>query len=106
MENTISTVQQNVAPQNPAQLKPNFGLIKTILLSLITFGIYGVYVYAKVGSTLDFVAGRHPISLLRRKREALRGFHKTERLIQHLNKTREVINRPLLFVLTKHRVMW
>lgn len=59
MENTTQTVPQVAASQRPAQLKPNFGLVKTILLSLITFGIYGMYAFAKAGSTLDFIAGRY-----------------------------------------------
>lgn len=55
MENQL--VQQTSAP--PAQLKANFGLFKTILLSVITFGIYGVYALGKAGSTLNIIAGRY-----------------------------------------------
>lgn len=56
-ENAVTV--QNPAAARPAQLKANFGLLKTILLSLITLGIYGVYAFAKAGSTLDFIAGRY-----------------------------------------------
>lgn len=59
MQNENVSTNQTVASPMPAQLKANFGLLKTILLSLITFGIYGVYVFAKAGSTLDFIAGRY-----------------------------------------------
>lgn len=57
MENVNNTDVQ--APKTPAQLKANFGLLKFILLSAVTFGIYGIYSYAKVGDTLNIIAGRH-----------------------------------------------
>ena len=54
----------SVAPQaQPAapvgQLKTNRGLLKTILLSLITFGIYGLVVQTKVGTDLNIIASRY-----------------------------------------------
>ncbi len=47
------------APKNPTQLKANFGLLKFILLSALTFGIYSIYSYSKVGDTLNIVVGRY-----------------------------------------------
>lgn len=51
MENTVS------APV--CQLKTNKGLIKTILLSLITFGIYGLVVMSAVSTDINVVASRY-----------------------------------------------
>ena len=52
MENTVNT-----APV--AQLKTNKGLLKTILLSLITFGIYPLVVMSAVSSEINIVASRY-----------------------------------------------
>jgi len=52
METTVNT-----APV--AQLKTNKGLLKTILLSLITFGIYGLVVMSAVSSEINLVASRY-----------------------------------------------
>ena len=41
------------------QLKTNKGLIKTILLSLITFGIYSLVVMSAVSSEVNIVASRY-----------------------------------------------
>ena len=42
-----------------APINAKFGLLKYILLSMITFGIYGIYSLAKVGDTLNTAAGRY-----------------------------------------------
>ena len=52
MENTVTT-----APV--AQLKTNKGLLKTILLSLITLGIYSLVVMSSVSSDINIVASRY-----------------------------------------------
>ena len=52
MENTVST-----APAR--KLKTNKGVIKTILLSLITFGIYGLVVMSSVSNDVNTVASRY-----------------------------------------------
>ena len=51
-----------VNTQTPApvgKLKTNRGLLKYILLSLITFGIYGLVVMSAVGTDINQIAGRH-----------------------------------------------
>ena len=52
MENTVTT-----APVG--QLKTNKGLLKTILLSLITFGIYPLVVMSEVSNDITIVASRY-----------------------------------------------
>lgn len=52
MENVVST-----APVG--QLKTNKGLLKTILLSLITFGIYPLVVMSAVSNEINIVASRY-----------------------------------------------
>lgn len=42
-----------------AQLKTNRGLLKFILLSLITFGIYGLVVMSSVSTDINLIAGRY-----------------------------------------------
>lgn len=57
MEETKENYQQSAAPV--AQLKTNRGLLKFILLSLITFGIYGLVVLTTVADDLNVVASRY-----------------------------------------------
>lgn len=52
MENTVNT-----APVG--QLKTNKGLLKTILLGLITFGIYPLVVMSAVSNDINIVASRY-----------------------------------------------
>ena len=52
MENTVNT-----APV--CQLKTNKGLLKTILLSIITLGIYPLVVMSAVSSEINIVASRY-----------------------------------------------
>lgn len=52
MENVV-----NAAPVG--QLKTNKGLLKTILLSLITFGIYPLVVMSAVSNDINIVASRY-----------------------------------------------
>lgn len=52
MTNTINT-----APVG--QLKTNKGLLKTILLSIITFGIYSLVVMSSVSNDINIVASRY-----------------------------------------------
>lgn len=40
------------------QLRTNRGMLKTILLSLITCGIYGIWFYSTVGEDINMVASR------------------------------------------------
>lgn len=58
MENNVNVAYQaSTAPV--AQLKTNKGLLKYILLSLITFGIYGLVVMSSVSSDVNVVASRY-----------------------------------------------
>ena len=41
------------------QLKTNRGLLKTILLSIITFGIYGLVLYSGISSDINLIASRY-----------------------------------------------
>ena len=51
---------ENVASTAPVgQLKTNKGLLKTILLSLITFGIYPLVVMSAVSNDINIVASRY-----------------------------------------------
>ena len=51
---------ENVANTAPVgQLKTNKGLLKTILLSLITFGIYPLVVMSAVSNDINIVASRY-----------------------------------------------
>ena len=52
MENTVNTPPVG-------QLKTNKGLLKTILLSLITFGIYPLVVMSAVSNDINIVASRY-----------------------------------------------
>ena len=49
--------QQNYAPT--IQLRTNRGLLKMILLSLITFGIYGLVVWCHLSEEINTVASRY-----------------------------------------------
>ena len=45
---------------NPAnQRKTNRGMVKTILLSILTFGIYGLIVYSGISSDINGIASRY-----------------------------------------------
>ena len=46
-------------PRPVGQLKTNRGLLKYILLSLITFGIYGLVVMSAVSTDINTIAGRY-----------------------------------------------
>ena len=41
------------------QLKTNRGLLKFILLSLITFGIYGIVVMTSISTDINLIASRY-----------------------------------------------
>lgn len=41
------------------QLKTNRGLLKLLLLSLITFGIYALVFYSKLSTDINLIASRH-----------------------------------------------
>ena len=51
--------QSSVAVPAYARLKTNRGLLKFILLSLITFGIYGLVVMSVISSDINTIATRH-----------------------------------------------
>ena len=50
---------ENVVNAPVGQLKTNKGLLKTILLSLITFGIYPLVVMSAVSNEINIVASRY-----------------------------------------------
>ena len=48
------------APTTPANKLPTSrSFIKTVLLSLITLGIYGIYVYAKIGEEVNMICSKN-----------------------------------------------
>lgn len=57
MEQQFATQNTNQAPI--AQLKTNKSLVKYILLSIITFGIYGIVVLSSVSNSINVVATRY-----------------------------------------------
>lgn len=66
MENQTQTFEQNdyqqgfVATAGPVgQLKTNRGLAKYILLSLVTFGIYGLVAMSSVSNDINIAASRY-----------------------------------------------
>lgn len=50
---------ENIVNAPVGQLKTNKGLLKTILLSLITFGIYPLVVMSAVSNDINIVASRY-----------------------------------------------
>ena len=56
-----SQVNGNYAPSTApvGQLKTNRGLLKLILLSMITFGIYAIVVYCSISNDINVVASRY-----------------------------------------------
>lgn len=56
MDNQVN-VQQNVAPVG--QLKTNRGLLKVILLSIITLGIYGLVFMSSLSNDVNVVCSRY-----------------------------------------------
>ncbi len=48
----------SATPTPAMQLKTNRGLLKFILLSLITFGIYGIVVMSSISTDINLIAGR------------------------------------------------
>ena len=52
-----SSIQSSAAPVG--QLKTNRGVVKYILLSIITFGIYGLVVMSNVSTDINVIAGRY-----------------------------------------------
>lgn len=57
MDNTEVVYSGSNAPVG--QLKTNKGLLKYILLSIITFGIYGLVVMSSVSTDINIVASRY-----------------------------------------------
>ena len=51
--------QANVSQAPARQLKTNKGLIKLILLSIITLGIYSIVCFSSLGESINTVAGRY-----------------------------------------------
>ena len=51
--------KQAVSTAPVGQLKTNRGLLKFILLSMITFGIYGIVVMSAVSTDINIIAGRY-----------------------------------------------
>ena len=56
----IENTNDNKSSSAPVgQLKTNRGVIKYILLSIITFGIYGLVVMSNVSTDINIIAGRY-----------------------------------------------
>ena len=43
------------------KLPTNRGLFKTLILSLLTFGIYGIYVWFRISGDLNTIAGKYDL---------------------------------------------
>ena len=56
MDNAQNTAAQTVRPVG--QLKTNRGLLKFILLSVITLGIYGIVAMSSVSSDVNVICSR------------------------------------------------
>ena len=52
-------MSENVSNAPALQLKTNRGLLKFILLTIITFGIYSLVFYSKVSTDINLIASRH-----------------------------------------------
>lgn len=60
MENNFENQQAQVVSTGPVgQLKTNKSLLKFILLSMITFGIYGIVVMSSVSNDINVIASRY-----------------------------------------------
>lgn len=59
MENNVTVNNTFVVAAPVGQLKTNKGLIKTILLTIITFGIYPLVVMSAVSNDINIVASRY-----------------------------------------------
>lgn len=51
--------QDNVQTVPVAQLKTNKGLLKFVLLSIITFGIYGIVVFSSISENINQIASKY-----------------------------------------------
>ena len=58
-ELALMTAVPSVSAAPVGQLKTNRGLLKYILLSMITFGIYGIVVMSAVSTDINIIAGRY-----------------------------------------------
>ncbi len=52
-------MSENATNAPVLQLKTNRGLLKFILLTIITFGIYALVFYSKVSTDINLIASRH-----------------------------------------------
>ena len=57
--NTSCEQTPNVSTAPVGQLKTNRGLLKLILLSFITFGIYGIVAYSSISEDINVIASRY-----------------------------------------------
>ena len=57
METTELDYRPSQAPVG--QLKTNRGLLKYILLSIVTFGIYGIVLFSSISTDINIIAGRY-----------------------------------------------
>ena len=55
----MSETAYTPSPAPVGQLKTNRGLLKLILLSLVTFGIYPLVVYSAISSDINTIASRY-----------------------------------------------
>ena len=58
-EANVNYQQPAYQPQPVGQLKTNRGLLKFILLSIITFGIYGIVAYSSISTDINVIASRY-----------------------------------------------
>lgn len=59
MDTNVQTPAYQTSNAPVSQLKTNKGLLKYILLSIITFGIYGLVVMSSVSTDINITAGRY-----------------------------------------------
>lgn len=57
IQESFAPIQQNIAPA--VQLKTNRGLLKFILLSLVTFGIYSIVAMSSVSTDINIIASKY-----------------------------------------------
>ena len=55
----LNQTQQTINTAPVGQLKTNRSFIKVLLLSIITFGIYGMVTYASIANDLNVIASRY-----------------------------------------------
>lgn len=61
MNSEVYKQEQNTeqTQRTTAKIKTKYGLVKYLILTLITCGLYSIYTHAKIGDQLNLIAGRY-----------------------------------------------